>query len=151
MLQDSVSVTVHWVVVLVHEVASLRRFPDISKDYSGFNFRVKQPKALQPFVCVRGGGGGGVRCIGGTECYNVTCHKTLSGAALLWDLKSHILLHIWVGLGPSQHRHWMSWLHVFVGFFTLQADPRMVPWFRALSLSDSLHCIFHWSCCYLML
>ena len=50
-------VTVHWVVVLVHEVASLRRFPDISKDYSGFNFRVKQPKALQPFVCVWGGGG----------------------------------------------------------------------------------------------
>jgi len=71
--------------------------PDISKDYSGFNFRVKQPKGLQPFW-----GGWGV---GRTERYNVTCHKTLSGATLLWELRSHILLHIWVGLGPSQHRH----------------------------------------------
>jgi hypothetical protein len=74
MLQGSLSVTVHWVVMVVHEVASLLRFPNISKDYSGF-----KPKALQPFVYVGGGGG----CIGGTECYSVPCHKTLSGATLL--------------------------------------------------------------------
>jgi hypothetical protein len=115
------SVTVWWVVILVHEVANLLRFDTTSLDgwFPTFQRIImvstsgwSSPRHYNFFFFGGGRGGVGVVLVG----LNVT--MSLATRTLLWELQSHTLLHIWEGLCPSQHRYLVSWLHLFMGFFT---------------------------------
>lgn len=135
------SVIVQWVAILVHEVASLLRFDTVSLDGWFLTFQRLIVASTSGWSSPRHYDPLGGCC--GTECYNVT--RLLSGGTLLWEL------HIWKILGSSQPTHWVSWLHVLWVSLLLRTDPRMVPWFRPLSLPDSLHCIIYWSCLHMTL